>query len=678
MLYVTRDFITKRSLPCFGMFLLCCGAFSLTGQAATDDYFDLAPEQLLSAQVVSASKKIEDVADVPAAVYVITQEDIARSGLTSVPELLRLAPGVDVARADSNSWAVSIRGFNSTSANKILVMIDGRTVYNPLFAGTFWEVQDLPLEDISRIEIVRGPGGALWGANAVNGVINIITKNAAETQGGLVSAGAGNYENGFVTTRYGGKIGDKTYYRAYARAFDRGSFKDPDGGQGNDGWQNYRTGFRTDWGDRESADRITVHGDLYRTNTDELNQSFSLTAPYSWTQEETIKSGGGNILGVWRHNYDDGSTLKLQSFVDFTTRKQMLLNDRRSMLDVDIQYNPAHKGRHEIAIGGNYRLTMDNIGGSSEIDFDPASLTQNLFGLFAQDKITLVPDNWFLTVGTKFERNDYTGLEIQPSASLQWTPDERQTVWASVSRAVRTPSRIERDLSISNIVLPPGIFGPNPAEYVLTENKDFDSEKLVAYEVGYRNKITPSMSIDTTAFVNDYDSLASSTLLTPFTVNNGVDPIHLVLPVLAENRMSGQVYGFELAGSWSVTDDWKLSASYSYLDTELHAPLLAGQSQEGAEGRSPQNQANIRSYWNMSENWTLDTMAYYVDSLPKDDISHYIRLDMNLGWRINDSLHLNLVGQNMFGGSRREFGPASNVNTTEPGTSIFGKVTWQF
>ncbi len=661
------------------MLFTACAVFSLTAQASTDDYFDLAPEQLLSAQVLSASKKVEDVADAPAAVYVITQEDIARSGLTSVPELLRLAPGVNVARADSNSWAISIRGFNSLTANKILVMIDGRTVYNPLFASTLWEVQDLPLEDVSRIEVIRGPGGALWGANAVNGVINILTKSAKETQGGLVSAGAGNYENGFVTARYGGKTGEDSYYRVYVKSFSRDNLKTPSGGRNHDEWQDYRSGFRLDWGDRDAADRVSIHGDVYHTDTDQFHQSYSLTAPYSSIGEETIRSNGGNILGLWRHRYDDGATLKIQSFLDCTNRKEILFHDRRTMLDVDAQYNFSPQGRHEIVFGGNYRLTMDDIGGSDAIEFNPASLTQNLFGLFAQDKITLTPDEWYLTVGTKIEHNDYTGIEIQPNASLEWTPDDRQTVWGSVSRAVRTPSRIERDLNIQNITLPPGsFFGSLPAEIILTQNDDFNSEELIAYELGYRNSITNNLSIDTTAFYNDYDRLASSTLLTPFTVNNGIDPLHLVLPLLAENDMSGDVYGIELAGSWRVTNGWKLSAAYSYLNILLHAPTVAGLSQETAEKRSPQHQANIRSYWNLSENWTLDTMAYYVGRLPADDVDDYVRVDINAGWRVLDNLHVNLVGQNLFGGSRREFSPETDDNAAEQGTSFFGKVTWQF
>jgi iron complex outermembrane receptor protein len=660
-------------------------AFLLAGvppaHASTADYFDLDPEQLLSAKVISVSKKDADVANSPAAVYVISQEDIARSGMNSIPDLLRMVPGVEVAQQASDSWAISIRGFNNTLANKILVMIDGRTVYNPLFAGTFWEIQDLPLEDIERIEVIRGPGGALWGANAVNGIINIITKNAKDTQGGLLSAGAGNVENGFGTLRYGGALGSAWgggYYRAYIKGFDRGSFHNSAGGRGNDDWQSGHGGFRMDWGDQASGDYSSLHGDVYHVDSDEFYNTYSLTAPYSSVNAETVESRGGNILGLWNHTYGDGGALKLQSYIDYTERSQYLLHDRRTMFDTEAQYNFANTGRHAITVGANYRLTADDIGGSDLVSFDPASETQNLFGLFGQDKIALAPDNWFLTLGTKIEHNDYTGFEFQPSASLQWFPADNQTVWASVSRAVRTPSRIERDLNITNIVVPPGTFGIFPTEVILSENKNFDSEKLIAYELGYRNRITSAVSVDTTAFVNDYTSLSSGLLNTPFVVNNGVDPIHTVLPLVAVNGMTGEVYGFEMAGTWNVNDRWKLSATYSYLDIFVHAPVVANDPQDGAEKRSPRNQASIRSFWNINDRWTLDTMAYYVDRLPAYDIDSYVRLDMNLGWQITDGVQFNLVGQNLLQSDHREFGGDNAINANNPGRSVFGKVTWRF
>ena len=648
--------------------------------AIASDYFDLSPEQLLGARVLSASKKEEKVAAAAAAVYVITQEDIARSGLTSIPELLRLAPGVEVARENSNSWAITIRGFNSTSANKILVMIDDRTVYNPFFSGTLWQLQDQPLEDIERIEVIRGPGGALWGANAVNGVINIITKSAKATQGGLVSAGGGNYERDFGAARYGAKMGEDSYYRVYGKFNDRGPLRNTaENGDAHDDWQSYHTGFRMDWNGKGGPDSFSLHGDAYRVNADQLNQSFFFTAPFSTTTPETVGAVGQNITGLWNHKYGDGSSLKLQSYIDYTSFSEILVQDHRVMFDNDVQYNFAPMGRNEITVGGNYRLTSDNIGGSNEITFNPPSLTQNLFGVFGQDKITLAPKKWFLTLGAKLEHDDYTGFEFQPDGRLEWLPDSTQTVWASVSRAVRTPSREERDLDIANLIVGPGVIFPAfPTEIQLAENKDYRSEDLIAYEIGYRKQVTPDIAVDTSVFANDYRKLATDSLLNPSFIPAGADPAHFVVPLQQVNGKTAEVYGAELAVSWKVNSRWKLSGSYSLLEMFLHSPTILGFSQETDEGRSPKSQFNVRSYWDITDRWSLDTMAYYVDQLPADRVPAYVRLDMNLGWKVSKGLQFNLIGQNLFTSPRREFGPATGINTTEAHNSIFGKFTWQF
>lgn len=648
------------------------------------DYFSLSPEQLLGADIVSASRREEKVAEVPAAVYVITQEDIQRSGMTTIPDLLRMVPGVNVARQNANTWAISIRGFNQALSNKILVMVDGRTVYNPLFAGTFWEVQDMPLADIERIEVIRGPGGALWGANAVNGVVNVITKNAAETQGKMVVGGAGNYEKIFGTARYGGSAGNDTWYRVYAKAFDRGAFHAAEASGGdddkaNDSWHGYHAGFRADWNGHGGPDTVSVHGDAYRVDADALNTSYFLTPPFSAVAPERIRLIGENIVGVWTHKFESGASLRLQSFLDYTSREQVLYQDHRTIFDTEALYTFQPLGRHEWIVGGNYRLTSDDIGGSTEITFDPDSLTQNLFGVFAQDKITLAPDHWYLTLGAKLEHNDYTGFEIQPDARLEWLPDPSQTVWASVSRAVRTPSRIERNLDIANLIVGPGVLFPGfPTEIQLAHNDDFDSEDLIAYELGYRKQVTPDFSVDGSIFANDYRNLANSSLLTPFFVPAGSDPAHFVIPLQETNGMSGEIYGAELAASWKINDRWKLTAGYSHLEMFLHSPLIFAFTQESAEGRSPQNQFSLRSYWDINDRWTLDTMAYWVDQLPTDDVPSYLRVDVNLGWKFNKHLRFNLVGQNLFAPPHREFGSATNPNVSEIPTSIFGKFTWEF
>ncbi len=641
---------------------------------AADDYFSLSLAQLLDARVYSASKKQEAVSKTPAAVYVVTQEDIQRSGVTSIPDALRLVPGVNVAKSDSNTWAISIRGFQNNTANKLLVMIDGRTVYNPFFAGTFWEVQDLPLEDILRIEVIRGPGGTLWGANAVNGVINILTKSAKDTQGALLSGGGGNYEKAFGTARMGGQINDDTYFRVYGRHTKRDSSPEIDGRvEAHDEWDSYHTGFRVDKGDEKTVDRIGVHGDLYRAYSDAVTPTFSFTAPFQTNADETIHSGGQNLMGFWRHAYESGARLRLQAYLDYTHRDQVLYQDQRTMFDTDAQYNFAPMGRHEIIAGGSYRYTSDDIGGSDLVNFEPGSRTDDLYGVFLQDKITLRPDLWFLTLGSKFEHNDYSGFEVEPNARLTWTPDEQQTFWGAISRAVRMPSRAETDLNITNLR---GIFGGALAEVELQKNKNFKSEELVAYELGYRNQITPEVSLDTTAFFNDYTNLSTSLILPITVVNNGVDPIHLHIPVQAVNGASAEVLGFEMAGSWSVQPNWRLMAGYSYLEMYIHAPTALGASQDSAEGTSPEQQINLRSYWNINDRWTLDTMLYYVDAIPSHDIDPYLKADVNLGWQVRQKLRLNLVGQDLFDDAHREFG--TDANAAQVGRSVFAKITWEF
>jgi iron complex outermembrane receptor protein len=655
--------------------------FSAHQAWAAESYFDLSPEQLLNAEVISASKKQETVAEAPAAVYVITQEDIARSGMTSVPELLRMAPGVEVARSDSNTWAISIRGFNQPMADKILVMIDGRTVYNPLVAGTYWEAQDVPLEDIERIEVIRGPGGALWGANAVNGVINIITKNAAQMQGNLVSGGGGNYEKNFLTARHGGTLGENNaFYSVYAKETDRGTFDQVEGAaEPHDAWQDYRSGFRMDWGNAASADTMSMHGDIYHVTSDQYNDTYSLTSPFSTIVPETVASNGSNFMEDWHHRFNDGSSFKIQSYIDYTERRQLLFQDRRATFDLDGQYNLKQMGAHELIIGGDYRVLTDDIGGSPQISFDPQQRTDIVPSVFVQDKITLQPEHWFLTLGSKLERNQYTGFEIQPDARLEWMPDTKQTVWTSVSRAVRTPDRIERDLDITNVVVGPNVLAPGfPAELVLTENKSFGAEDLIAYEAGYRRQITKDFSADLSVFANDYTNLQSLTVGTPFFVPAGIDPGHFVFPVTAVNQMTGETYGAELAANWKVRPDWKLSAGYTRLDMYLHAPLAAGTNQETEEGQSPKNQLNLRSYWNVNEAWTFDTAAYYVGRLEQGQVPAYVRVDANLGWNINQGLRFNLVGQNLLDGAHREFGSISDLNSSQVPRSVFGKLTWQF
>lgn len=628
------------------------------------DYLDLTLEQLLDANVVSASKKMESVADAPAAIYVVTNEDIQRSGVTTIPDALRMVPGMVVARSDSNSWAISIRGFNSTLANKLLVLIDGRTVYNPVFGGVLWEAHDLVLEDIERIEVIRGPGGTLWGANAVNGVINIITKHTRDTTGSLASAIYGNEEEGTLSVRQGGEMGNDGFYRVYTKVFQRDASQKPTGEDTYDEWEGFRTGFRADW-----SDAFTLQGDAYRVNTQQLRPHFSLVAPFAPIEQQTIVYEGINLLGRWTDKRDNDSQLSIQSYIDWAKRDEPFnFIDDRLTYDLEAQYNLAPLESHEIITGAGFRYLTDDEQGDNNVSFSPPKRHNSLYSAFAQDKITLFPDSWFLTLGSKFEHNEFSGTEIQPNIRLQWHPNEKQTLWAAVSEAVRTPTPIEEDLTST-------LATANGVRAAFVPNDHFKSEELTAYELGYRNQITPTFSIDLATFYNDYENLTTTSVQELIFVNNGIDPPHFLIPVMFTNNMKGKTTGFESAMNWNINEDLKFAVNYTYLHMALDA---IDPTHEGAEKIFPRHQASIKIFWNINDRWTLDTSSTYVDNLAAFNVDSYVSLNINIGAQISDNLRFNLVGQNLTDNSQSEFGSISDINYGEIERSIFGKLTWQF
>jgi iron complex outermembrane recepter protein len=649
-------------------------ALALTSPAAlaTDNYFELSLEQLMQIEIQSASKKNEPIAQAPAAVYVITNEDIIRSGVTNIPDALRMVPGLQVARSDSNSWAISIRGFNSTLANKLLVLIDGRSIYNPVFGGTLWEAQHLLLDDIERIELVRGPGGSLWGANAVNGVINIITKHTRDTQGSQLSVLYGNEEQGTLSARQGGRFGDAGSYRIYLKSFKEDASRKPlnapdDKRQDTfDEWDGFRAGFRTDW-----ADKFTLQGDAYRTDSEQLRAHYSLLPPYAPIEQQIIRYQGINLLGRWTDTRDNGSQLAIQSYIDWAKRDEPLnFIDDRITVDVDAQYNLAPSPLHELIIGAGYRFLTDDEQGDNNVSFAPQKRRNNLYSAFVQDKINLAPDRLLLTLGAKFEHNDFSGFEFQPNIRLQWHPTQQQMIWSAISRAVRTPTPIEEDLT-STLATAANV------RAAFVPNDHFRSEKLTAYELGYRLQFTPTVAIDLAGFYNDYKNLRTITAHYDDVtlIDNGVDPAHLLLPFMFTNNMQGTSDGIELAINWAINSHLKLAANYSY----LHLALTAiDPTQESDEDLSPAHQAGVKIFWNMTEQWTLDVTTNYVAKLPAVNVDSYVRIDLNLGTQIAKSLRMNITGQNLFAPGKREFGSISDINAGEIEPSIFAKLTWQF
>jgi iron complex outermembrane recepter protein len=638
------------------------------------DLTSLSLDELMNVEVTSVSKHEQRLIEAPAAIYVITHEDIRRSGQTSIAELLRMVPGLQVAKISGNKWAITSRGDNSEFSNKLLVLIDGRSVYTPLFGGVYWDVQDLLIEDIDRIEVIRGPGASLWGANAVNGVINVITKKARDTQGGLLTSGAGNQERGFGGLRYGGKIGTRAHYRVYAKYFDRGHSHDEAGPDNGDGWDVLRGGFRLDW-NISKADSLTVQGDIYHGDIGQRLRQTLAVPPFSLSIDEKLKTEGGNVLARWSRVLSPESALSLQFYYDWTNRAELLVSEDRDTWDFDFQHTFAAR-RNKIVWGMGLRTTRDDISSSFTVAVNPSSRTTSLFNLFVQDEITLVKNRLRLTVGSKFERNEYTGWDSNPSVRIVWTPTSEQALWAAISDATRSPSRVERDMRV-NVAITPGNNGLL-TYFSLFGNREFGSEDLIAYELGYRFQPVQNLFVRVAAFHNAYENERRTFVGTPF-LESAPQPVHLVIPLQLNNGGESKTKGIEAAADWAVASRWKLAAAYTWFERTSQANLSVGAFSTARD--SPRNQFNIRSFLNLTNTLELDAAVYYVDRLPALVVPLYLRTDIRFGWRALEALEVSFTGQNLFDKSHVEFG-GSVLDFGSKGSrverSVFGKVTWQF
>lgn len=669
----------KLVLIMFGIvFLNWWHAGEVSGGPQSGDLFRLSLEELAEVRITIASKIEKSSFQAPAAVYVINQEDIHRSGLTSIPELLRLVPGMNVARIDANTWAVSIRGFQNRYSNKLLVLIDGRSIYTPLFAGVYWEQQDLVLKDIERIEVIRGPGASVWGSNAVNGVINIITKKAQDTQGGLVSAGGGTKERGFSTIRYGGKMGEKTFYRVYAKYFNRDDFADALGEDANDAWEAVRGGFRLDW-DIDKQSDFMLQADYYDGDADKTFDRISLLPPSLVPTPNTVKFSGGHILGRWQRQISEDSDVMVQLYYYRTDWNGVLIGEVRDTLDLEFKHHFLYSDRHDIVWGLNYRLTSDDLENKEKTIFDPDSRTDHLVSFFLQDEVTLIDKLLTLTMGSKFEHNDYSGFEFQPSVRMAWTPDEKKLIWASVSRAVRVPSRVEHDLLIDADV----ISGPDGTPIIgrASKNDEFDSEDLLAYELGYRVMPNSKVNLDIALFYNDYENLLSLESGEPFLETSPFPP-HLVAPLIFDNKADGETYGLEFSANWQVMERWKLVAAYTYFKSDFDLEPSSTSDIELAEiiGFDVQHQFHMRSFLNLPYRLELDTLIYYVDDLSDGEVPAYVRLDMRLSWHPTENLEISFVFQNLVEEEHFEWSNVAAVDTraSQVERGYYGKVTYSF
>ena len=666
-----------------GMLAVCPLAnVSAAGPQSVPDVTSMSLEDLMNMQVTSVSKRSQKVADAAAAVFVITQEDIRRSGATSIPDALRMVPGLEVAQIDQNKWAIGSRGFNGRFDNKLLVLIDGRSVYTPLFSGVYWNVQDVVLEDVDRIEVIRGPGATLWGANAVDGVINIITKSAKATQGGLVSAGAGSQEATAETVRYGAKVKDSTYYRVYGKYYDWYPSIDPAGATASDGWHALRGGFRVD-SNVTTRDSVTVQGDLYHDNFGETLTVPSLTSPNFWsTYPNNGRESGGDLLGRWNHSFSRSST-SLQMYYDRTNiADPTVFGDHESVYDIDFQHD-IHLGEsQELVWGLGYRSIRDTNGSSFTVALLPDHSSLNQYSAFVQDEVNLLDNHMHITVGSKFEHNPFTGFEFEPNVRVLGTLTNKQSVWAAVSRAVRTPALTEEGLQLNVGIVPPGTApfnSPLPLVEAIFGSPQFGSEDLLAYEVGYRVQATNSFSLDIAAFYNNYTNLRSAEPGAPILVGSPV-PSYVVLPFVASNKMSGGTYGIEPFAEWKILPRWKLMGSYSFLRMNIHKNANSlDPTPDLPNGASPRHQYYFRSSLDLPKHFEQDLMLRYVDKLPSLNMPSYYSLDLHIGWKPISQIQLSFGAQNLLNSQHLEFIPEFiNTLPTQVRRTYFGSIAWTF
>ncbi len=647
------------------------------------DLTELSIEELMGIKVTSVSKKSQALSESAAAIFVITNDDLKRSGVTNVPDALRMVPGMNVARIDSNKWAISARGFNSRFSAHLLVLIDGRSVYTPVFSGVYWETNDVMLEDVDRIEVIRGPGATLWGANAVNGVINIITKPAEETQGGLISVVGGDFEETMATVRYGGSLGENTHWRMYAKHQERDEFEFVTGEDANDDWTMTQAGFKID-SQTTAKDKITLQGDIYKG---EINQDLFLVRPtplFTGTEFEymgifPVKTSvsGGNMLSRWHHTLSSTSDFSLQLYYDTTTRTEGFVDQERDNIDIEFQHHFATGDRHDIIWGIRYRYIYNDYTDLWITDIDPSNRHDDLYSAFIQDEISLWDDQVHLTLGSKFEHNDYTGIEVQPSARLMWSVTSKHKLWGAVSKAVRTPSHAEADAVISSFAfapppdappLPPGV----PVVFNIVGNDDYDSEELIAYELGYRFIPAKRVSLDMTLFYNQYDKLRGFENQTPYFTGTTLNQDALVV-----NKTKGNAYGAEVSMVVKVSDFFKCDLAYSFFDTDITEQI----------GGFFKHQVSARGQFSLTDTLNLDVWFRYADDTAVNNvlsgyglykIDDYVTMDVRLGWDITPEIELTLVGQNLLEESHLETVQEAFGMPTEVKRSFYGKLTYRF
>lgn len=617
----------------------------LAGQemAAADQLKRLSLEELLQIEM-SITRKPQEYQTTAGAVAVLTSEQIRRSGAATIPDLLRLAPGFHVLRSDGRSWGVTARGLNLNTANKLQVLMDGRILYTPLFGGVFWDIQDYVLQDIDRIEVIRGPGAALWGGNAVNGVINIRTLSAEETQGGFFEAGGGNEERAFVSARYGSRFGQTTFYRGYFKYFNRDSMVLANGEDAQDDWQMGRGGFRID-SHITPGSTLTLQGDAYRGE-----ESFA-------SRDDGIVSGG-NLLARWDRFFEGQSNLSLTAYYDRSDRKIPLqFQEKRNTFDVALQHRLQPWEKHDVVWGFNFRASADQTENIGTIQWIPQDRTISHFSGFLQDDISILPEKLTLILGTKVEDNTFSDIEVQPNVRIAWMPRPRHTIWGSVARAVRVPSRLDTDLRVF----------PLPGVLTIAGNPDFDPEEVIGVEGGYRVTFHSNLLIDTTVFHHTYDSL--------ITLEPGVNP---GAPAIIGNGMNATITGFSLSSNFEPLPWIRSMGNITFLHKELELdPNSRDISNASGEGNDPDYFWTLRFMLDPIKDFQADVILRSSGDLPAPPVPGYVTMDLRFAWWVSEQLELSITGQNLFQDSHPEFGvPGPFRNEVERG--FYGKLSWFF
>jgi len=650
--------------------MLAAFASILQGQESAPDLTTVSLESLMNMKVSSVSRRDEELRSSAAAIHVITQEDIRRSGATDIADLLRMVPGMDVARKDSSTWAISTRGFTAEYATKLLVMVDGRTVYDPTFSGVSWHLQNLVLEDIDRIEVIRGPGATMWGANAVNGVISIKTKRAADTQGGLLVADAGTNSPGEGTIRFGSSIGSHLFYRLYSRQTTRLAFDSPTGGPGGDAWNLTTVGTRLDW-DPSKSNSVVFESEARRGVRGARQNFLTSISPITFGTVGLRSDEGGFAMARWSHIFKDKSSLTVQVYHDILHLKGNNGAKDLKINDFDFQHNFKIGGRNNVMWGVGKRDINDSFPTTLAFGMTPAQSHTDLNSAFVQDEISIVQDKVSLSIGSKFEDSSLAGGNFQPSIRISWLPNARQAIWVAVSRGVHSASRVERGMRVNFTAFETG---SGPAAVDLLGQPGTRSEGLVAYEMGYRYQANRKLWLDATTFYNVYDHLSTDPPGAPYFATDPAPP-HLVLPLFFQNNSKGEAYGGETSINYQLLRSLRVESSYSLLLMQLHSPT-GDTSDSNIEGQTSRHQVRFESTYNVGKSLELSGQVHFASSLPYFAVPSYTRVDLKATWKGFENVELSVAGQNLLS-PHFEFGdiPApSNVTSRQ----IYAKVAWKF